>query len=49
MALYVPLLQGTSMLLGSQTEASEMLVAGQGVGKRAVMTAPGTSMAESSA
>ena len=45
----VPLLQGASMLLGSQTETSERLVAGQGVGRRVVMTAPGTSIAESSA
>ena len=45
----IPLLQEASMLLGSQTEASERLVAGQGVGRRVIMTAPGTSTAESSA
>ena len=37
----VPLLQGASMLLGSQTEASERLVVGQGVGRCVVMTTPG--------
>ena len=37
----VPLLQGASMLLGSQTEASERLVVGQGVGRSVVMTTPG--------
>ena len=40
----VPLLQGANMLLGSQTEASERLVAGQGVGRRVIMTAPGTEL-----
>ena len=37
----VPLLQGANMLLGSQTEASERLVAGQGVGRCVVLTTPG--------
>ena len=45
----IPLLQESSMLLGSQTEASERLVVGQRVGRRVIMTAPGTSTAESSA
>ena len=36
----VPWLQGASMLLGSQTEASERLVVGQGVGRCVVMTIP---------
>ena len=37
----VPLLQGASMLLGSQTETSERLVAGQGVERTVVITTPG--------
>ena len=32
------------MLLGSQTAGSERLVAGQGVGRRVIMTAPGTEL-----